>query len=151
MKHGSFWSVSLLFASYCTWQVDTPFHTPFPCLASTLIYIFVTFQCFFCVLNFSVANTIISEESYFRINGCWNISDVQRKQQETKDSALWGHQTKPGPNPILLRLQQLVDVCSTEKKLSISVSSHLCYNQTVCSEGDHPLGISPLSRDFWKR
>ena len=34
-----------------------------------------------------------------------------------------GHQTKPGPNPILLRLQQLAVVCSTEKNVSISVFS----------------------------
>ena len=51
-----------------------------------------------------------------------------------------GHQTKPGPNPILLRLQQLAVVCSTEKNLSISVSSHLCHSQTVCSSGAHAVG-----------
>ena len=32
-----------------------------------------------------------------------------------------GHQKKPGPSPILHRLQQLAVVCSTEKNLSISV------------------------------
>ena len=41
-------------------------HTPFPCPASQLIYIFLKFQCVLCVLNFLVA----SKESYFRINVC---------------------------------------------------------------------------------
>ena len=63
-------------------------HTPFPCPASQLIYIFLKFQCVLCVLNFSVANTVIRKESYFRINICWDIINVQRKQQGTKDSAL---------------------------------------------------------------
>ena len=40
------------------------------------------------------------------------IINVQRKQQGTKDSV--GHQTKPGPNPILHRFQQLAVVCSTK-------------------------------------
>ena len=44
-----------------------------------------------------------------------------------------GHQTKRGPNLILLRLQQITVVCSTEKNLSVSVSSHLCHSQTVFS------------------
>ena len=148
----SFWSVSLLFASYCIWQVEISYPISLPNIP---IFIFLKFQCVFCVLNFSVANTIISEESCFRINVCWDIINVQRKQQGTKDSALWdtrqnwgpiwfcsvynkdscpvGHQTKLGPNPILLRLQQLAIVCSTEKDLSISLSSHLCRSQTVCS------------------
>ena len=46
-------------------------------------------QCVFCVLYFSVTNTITSEESYFRINGWWDIINVQGKQQGTKDSGLW--------------------------------------------------------------
>ena len=43
-------------------------HTPFPCPASQLIYIFLKLQCVLCILNFSVANTVICKESYFRIN-----------------------------------------------------------------------------------
>ena len=45
-------------------------HTPFPCPASQLIYIFLKFQCVLCILNFSVANTVIHKQSYFRINVC---------------------------------------------------------------------------------
>ena len=45
-------------------------HTPFPCPASQLIYIFLKFQCVFSIHNFSVANTVIRNESYFRINVC---------------------------------------------------------------------------------
>ena len=37
---------------------------------SQLIYIFLKFQCVFCALNFSLANTNISEESYFRMKVC---------------------------------------------------------------------------------
>ena len=43
-------------------------HTPFPCPAYQLIYIFLKFQCILCIINFSIANTVIRKESYFRIN-----------------------------------------------------------------------------------
>ena len=45
------------------------------------------------------------------------------KKKKKQGQCPVGHQTKPGPNPILFRLQQLAVVCSTEKNLSISVSS----------------------------
>ena len=106
-------------------------HTPFPCPAPQLIYIVLKFQCVLCILNFSVANTAISKE-YFRINVCWYIINVQRKQQGPK-TVPCGIPDKTGANPILLRLQQLAVVCSTEKNLSISMFSHLCHSQTVCS------------------
>ena len=61
-------------------------------------------------------NTVIRKESYFRINVCWDIINVQRKQQGTKDSALWDTRQNRGPNPILHRLQQLAVVCSTKKE-----------------------------------
>ena len=64
-------------------------HTLFPCPASQLIYIFLKFQCVLCILHISVANTVIRKESYFRINVSWDIINVQRRQQGTKDSALW--------------------------------------------------------------
>ena len=72
-------------------------HTPFPCSATQLIYIFLKFQCVLCILNFSVANTIIHKESYFRINVCWDIINAQRKQQRSKDSALWDTRQNRGP------------------------------------------------------
>ena len=95
MKHGSFWSVSLLFASYCIWQVEISYPTSLSNIP--IIYIFLKFQCVFCVLNFSVANTIISEESYFRMNVHWDIINVQRKQKGTKDSPLWDTRQNRGP------------------------------------------------------
>ena len=70
---------------------------PFPCPASQLIYIFLKFQCVLCILTFSVANTVIRKEFYFRINVCRDISNVQRKQQWTKDSALWDTRQNRGP------------------------------------------------------
>ena len=51
-----------------------------------------------CILNFSVANTVIRKESYFRINVCCDIINVQRKQQGTKDSVLWD--TRQNRDPI---------------------------------------------------
>ena len=70
-------------------------HTPFHCPASQLIYIFLKFQCVLCILNFSLANTVIRKESYFKV--CCDIINVQRKQQGTKDSALWDTRQNPGP------------------------------------------------------
>ena len=48
--------------------------TPFPCIASQLIYIFLKFQCALCILNFSVANTVIHKETEKRTNFFENIS-----------------------------------------------------------------------------
>ena len=59
-----------------------------------------------------------------------------------------GHQTKPRLNPISLRLQQLAVVCNTEKDLSISGSSHLCYSQTVCFWGARAVGCQMISRNL---
>ena len=106
-------------------------HTPFPCLASQLIYIFLKFQCVLCILNVSVHShpqrVLFQNQCLLRYHYC------TMKTTSDKGQCPIGHQTKPGPSPILLRLQQLAVVCSTEKNLSISVSSHLCCSQTVCS------------------
>ena len=102
-------------------------HTPFPYQASQLVYIFLKFQCVLCILNFSVAITVIRKESYFRINVCWDIVNVQRKKKGPR-TVPCGTPDKTGANPILPRSQQLAVVCSTEKTLSISVSSHLCHS-----------------------
>ena len=61
-------------------------HTPFPCPTSQLIYIFPKCQCVLYILNFSVANTVIHKESYFRINICWDVIYEQRKQQGTRQN-----------------------------------------------------------------
>ena len=72
-------------------------HTPFPWPLSKLINIFLKFQCVLCIPNFSVTKTAIRKESYFRINVCRDIINVQRKQQGTKDSALWGTRKTRSP------------------------------------------------------
>ena len=108
-------------------------HTPFPCPASQLIYIFLKFQCVVFILNFSVANTVIRKESYFKNQCLLRYHYCTKKTAMDQGQCPVVHQTKPGPNPIWLRLQKIGVVCSTEKNLSISVSSHLCHSQTVCS------------------
>ena len=40
------------------------------------------------ILNFTIANTVISKKSYFRLNIWWDVIYVQREQQGTKNSAL---------------------------------------------------------------
>ena len=102
-------------------------HTPFPCPASQLIYNFLNFQYVFCILNFSVANIVIRKESYFRINVCWDIINVQRKHQGTKDT-----RQKRGRIRFCSVYNSLLSVAQ-KKSLSISVSSHLCHSQTACS------------------
>ena len=56
-------------------------HTQFPCPA----YLY-KFQCVFCILNFSIANTVIRKESYFRINVCWDDTGLNKRirQEITK-------------------------------------------------------------------
>ena len=97
-------------------------HTPFPWPASQLIYIILKFQCVLCILNFSVANTVIHKESYFRINICWDFINVQRKQQGTKDSALWN--TRQNRDPI--------QFCSIYKNALLSVAQkRICPFQSL--------------------
>ena len=80
-------------------------HTLFPCPTSQLIYIFLKFQCALCILNVSVANTVISKESLTESM----LVEILMYKENNKDQGQChvGHQTKPGPNPILLRLQLL--------------------------------------------
>ena len=96
MKHGSFWSVSLLFASYCIWQVEISYPISLP---SNQIDLYLSEISMCPLYPFSVANTLIRKESYFRINVCWDIINVQRKQQGTKDSALWPWDTWQNRGP----------------------------------------------------
>ena len=42
----------------------------------------------FFILNFTIANTVISKKSYFRLNIWWDVIYVQREQQGTKNGAL---------------------------------------------------------------
>ena len=132
----SIWSMDLFYPFPCYLHqiaIDRlKSHTPFPCPASQLIYIFLKFQCVLCILNFSVANTVIRKETYFRIKVCWDIINVHRKQQGTKDSALWDTRQNLGQIRFCsVYNNSLISVA--QKNLSISMSSHLYQSQTVCS------------------
>ena len=83
MKHGSSWSVFLSAESYCIWQVIS--HTPLPCPGTQSMDIPLKFHCVFFILNFTIANKVISKKSYFRLNIWWDDIYVQREQQETKN------------------------------------------------------------------
>ena len=63
-------------------------HTPLPCPGTQLINIPLKFHYVFFILNFTIANTVISKKSYFRLNIWWDVIYVQREQQGTKNSAL---------------------------------------------------------------
>ena len=64
------------------------YHTPFPCPTTQSINILLKFHCVFFILNFTIANTIISKTSNFRLNIWWDVTYVQREQQGTKNGAL---------------------------------------------------------------
>ena len=63
-------------------------HTPLPCPATQLINIPLKFHFVFFILNFTMANTIISKKFYFRLSIRWDVIYVQREQQGTKNGAL---------------------------------------------------------------
>ena len=63
-------------------------HTPFRCPGTQSINIPQKFYCVFFILNFTIANTVISKKSYFRLNIWWDVIYVQREQQGTKNGAL---------------------------------------------------------------
>ena len=62
-------------------------HTLLPCLGTQSINITLKFHCVFFILNFTIANTVISKKSYFRPN-IWDVIYVQREQQGTTNGAL---------------------------------------------------------------
>ena len=61
---------------------------PLPCPGTQSINIPLKFHCVFFILNFTIANTVISKKSYFRLNIWWDVIYVQREQQGTKNGAL---------------------------------------------------------------
>ena len=63
-------------------------HTPLPCPGTQSINIPLNFHCVYFILNFTIANTVISKKSYFRLNIWWDVIYVQREQQGTKNGAL---------------------------------------------------------------
>ena len=62
-------------------------HIPLPCPRTQSINIPLKFHCVF-ILNFTIANTVNSKKSYFRLNIWWDVIYVQREQQGTKNGAL---------------------------------------------------------------
>ena len=63
-------------------------HYPLPCPGTQSINITLKFHCVFFILNFTIAGTVISKKSYFRLNIWWDVIYVQREQQGTKNGAL---------------------------------------------------------------
>ena len=73
-------------------------HTPHLAQEPNLsISILLKFHCIF-ILNFTIANTVISIKSYFRLNIWWDVIYVQREQQGTKSGALGD--TRPNRSPV---------------------------------------------------
>ena len=62
-------------------------HTPLPCPGTQSINIALKFRCVFFILNITIANTVISKRSYFRLNIWWDVINVQ-KEQGTEDGAI---------------------------------------------------------------
>ena len=58
---------------------------------------FWSFICVFFILNLTIANTVISKKSYFRLNIWWDVIYVQREQQGTKNGALRDNRQNRSP------------------------------------------------------
>ena len=84
IKHGSSGSVFLSAASYCIWQVEISYPTSLPRNPIDQYHSEVSL----CLLHPSIANTVISKKSYFRLNIWWDVIYVQREQQGTKNGTL---------------------------------------------------------------
>ena len=63
-------------------------HTPLSCPGTQSINIPLKFHSVFFILNFTIANTVISKKSYFRLKILWDVIYVQRDQQGTRKGAL---------------------------------------------------------------
>ena len=59
--------------------------------------ILLKFHCVFFILNFMIANTVISKKFYFRLNIWWVVIYVRREQQGTKNGALAGTRQNRSP------------------------------------------------------
>ena len=72
-------------------------HIPLPCPGTQSINTTLKLHCVFFILNFTIANTVISKKSYFRLNIWWDVIYVQREQQGTKNGALGDTRQNPSP------------------------------------------------------
>ena len=73
-------------------------HTPLPCPGTQSINIPLKFHCVFFIFNFTIANTVISKKSYFRLSIWWDVIYVQRKIIRDQERCPGGHPTKPEPS-----------------------------------------------------
>ena len=101
--------------------------TPLPCPGTQSISILLKFHCVFFILNFTIANTVISKKSYFRLN-IWYVIYVQRKQEGTKNGALGDTQKKKRSPVRFYSIYNNSLLSETKKRISISVSCHRFHN-----------------------
>ena len=81
-------------------------HSPFPSPTAQTINVSLKFQCILFILDFTIANTIISKESYFRLKVLFQTQCLQRCHIYTRKTARGqercpeGNPTRLEPNPI---------------------------------------------------
>ena len=92
-------------------------HTPLPCPGTQSINIPLKFHCVYFILNFTIANTVISKKSYFRLNIWWDVIYVQREQQGTKNGALGD--TRQDRSPVRFYSIYNNSFCLKQRKESI--------------------------------
>ena len=97
MKHGSSWSVFCQLHHIAFDRLKS--HTPLPCPGIQSINIPLKFHWVFFILNFTIANTVISKMSYFRLSTWWDAIYVQRERQGTKNGALGD--TRQNRSPVI--------------------------------------------------
>ena len=85
-------------------------HTPLPCPGTQSINIPLKFHCVFFILNFTIANTVISKKSLFQTQYLMRCHLCTERITRDQERCPGGHSTKPEPSQILLHLQQLVVV-----------------------------------------
>ena len=71
-------------------------HTPLPCPGTQSINIPLTFHCVFFILNFTIANTVISKKSYFRLSISDEMSFMFRENNKGPRTVPWGTPDKTG-------------------------------------------------------
>ena len=113
MKHGSFFLICIIL-HLTDWNFMPHFLAQHPNWSLSFWSFSVSSAS---LISQYLANTIISKVSSFRINVCWDIINVQRQQQGTKDSALWD--TRQNQSPIWF--------CSVYNNFLLSVAQKRIY------------------------
>ena len=94
-------------------------HIPFPCRTTHSINIPLKFHCVFFILNFTIANTVISKKSYYRLNIWWDVIYVQREQQGTKYGTLALGDNQQNWSPVRFYSFTTTRCCLKHRKESI--------------------------------